>query len=101
MEEYPHFYGCGREVQAGCIGKLWKPPMKPPDKDRFDAALAWKSCPKDLLEGVEGMSKYMSKLEKKDWIFTGLFQGSLPLPSKESKLFWNKKEHVGIYKDRK
>lgn len=39
--------------------------MKPADKTRegFDTAFVRKSCPKDLLEHVEGMSKYMSKLE--------------------------------------
>lgn len=79
MEEYPHFYVCGREMKAGCIGKLFKPPMKPADKtkDGFDAALVKNSCPKDLLEAVEGMSKYMSKLEQNDAMYLN-FQGSHP-----------------------
>lgn len=82
---------------------MLKPPMKPADKarGRFGAALVWKSCFKDLLGAIESMSKYMSKLEQNYWISRSFTQGSLPLPYKESKLFWNKGEDAGVCKDRK
>lgn len=102
MEEYPHFYGRDRELQKGCIGKLLKPPVKPARKTRVGsgAPLVRKSCLKDTLEATEGMSKDMSKLEQND-CSRGLTQGSSPLPSKDSKQFWNKREDAGTYKDRK